>query len=75
VRAYVRAVEPGLDRIMLTVWHEADLPPIETDEEVVRVMSDLPPIADIRQREWHARCVPKAEIRSLAAIDLASGRE
>jgi hypothetical protein len=25
-------------------------------------MSALPPIADIRQREWHVRYVPKADI-------------
>jgi hypothetical protein len=25
-------------------------------------MSALPPIADIRQREWHVRYVPKADL-------------
>jgi hypothetical protein len=28
-------------------------------------MSDLPPIADIRQREWHVRYVPRGDISEL----------
>ena len=30
-------------------------------------MSDFPPIADIRQREWHVRYVPEADIVPICA--------
>jgi len=30
----------------------------------VRLMSALPPKADIAESEWHVRFVPKADIRS-----------
>jgi hypothetical protein len=38
----------------------------------VRVMSVLPLKADIRQREWHVRYVPIADMRQLVLSDLHS---
>jgi hypothetical protein len=36
--------------------------------EHVRVMSALPPKADIAESDWHVRFVPKADICSAARI-------
>jgi hypothetical protein len=35
----------------------------------VRVMSALPPIADIRRMSWHVRFVPRADIRTTRFLE------